>query len=957
MMNRVFLTATETLPETVATRLLAGRKSEGGLLSFEDTMILTMTAQTGRRIVDRLAQAARREDAILLPPRTGTPAGLTKGQDSAVATALQSAVAWVETVLAADEELVHQAGWRRNDAGGRTDLGLGLYGLATETAKAGLTIAAAAQKIDALEEGERWSAWAELEGRYQLRLKACGKRCPQESELARAKEPVLPEGIRKVILAGVVDASLLAVTALGSLGKKGTEVEILVWAPGLSEAEGQEAFDVHGRAKVDFWNKREMLVGIEPELRRDGLDLAQAVVEHLAKLFSKENSGKAAVVADDAALGRDLAAKIEQAGGKAYLAAGRPLEEQSMRKLLRDLADVCRDGSFRSMDVLLHQPDFLRWILQEQKVSGDPVAWLGDWSKSGYDTMEADLESSLQMPAGTVTGAVVPVLRQLAKVRQALGGRDWPGELRALLLAMYGERELEENRGEVEAAKSIDEALNEAESGTGRELGLAGWVELLGSLGGAWTQEKERGAVEIEGWLDAAGEDAALLILAGMNEGLMPTGTSPDVMLTEAARRMLGLPDREFLHARDLSLLHGMEAGRKKGGLVVLTAQNGEAGEPLKPSRLLFRVPDAELVKRVKKLAVESEPKETGNAREAFQRHKLRIPLPPEEGRTDLLHVTDFSSFLACPLRFYLSRRLGWRPSEEPTPGLDGRRFGTWMHEVLREFGEDSAMRECGDAGKIYDKVRTVWDVKFSPWEEVGVLRLNLDLQREAGRERLKRFATEQAGLVKQGWRIRSTETALGEERNLPGRNKKVKCFSVGLEDFWVQGRADRIDEHSEYGLRVVDYKTGREKEAAAYHFAGGRRATYLRSPEYARLERSDKKGKVGPACWINLQLPLYLEGVAGGGRPAQAGYFYLGEELAEIGWKPLVLNDVERESARRCAREVAQEYRTDAVLEWIRKGKWERLAVKADYDDFEELGLRRFIEEKSIEVIEGNGK
>jgi hypothetical protein len=189
---------------------------------------------------------------------------LTKGQDSTVATALQSAVAWVETVLAADDELVHQAGWRRNDAGGRTDLGLGLYGLATETAKAGLTIAAAAGKIDALEEGERWSAWSELEGRYELRLKACGKRCPQESELARAKEPVLPEGIRKVILAGVVDASLLAVTALGSLGKKGTDVEILVWAPGLSEAEAQEAFDVHGRAEVDFWNKREMLVGIEP---------------------------------------------------------------------------------------------------------------------------------------------------------------------------------------------------------------------------------------------------------------------------------------------------------------------------------------------------------------------------------------------------------------------------------------------------------------------------------------------------------------------------------------------------------------------------------------------------------------------------------------------------------------------------------------------------------------------
>ena len=228
---------------------------------------------------------------------------------------------------------------------------------------------------------------------------------------------------------------------------------------------------------------------------------------------------------------------------------------------------------------------------------------------------------------------------------------------------------------------------------------------------------------------------------------------------------------------------------------------------------------------------------------------------------------------------------------------------------------------------------------------------MNLDLQREAGLERLKRFAEVQAELAREGWRIQSTETRLGEERELPGRDKKVRCFSVGLEGFWVQGRADRIDEHPELGIRVVDYKTGREKEAAAYHFAGGRRALFQRSPQYARLNRTDKKGKIGTACWINLQLPLYLEGVAEVGRPAQAGYFYLGEELAEIGWKPLALTGEERESARQCAREAAREYREDAVLDWIRQGKWERLAVSADYDDFEEMGLGRFIEEQAMEV------
>ncbi len=951
-MSRIFfLTGKETLPAAMAAQLLAERKPEGGLLSFEDTMVLTMTAQTGRRIVDRLAQAARATEAILLPPRTGTPAGLTQGADPAVATPLQSVAAWVETVLAVEEERVRQAGWKRTDTGGRTDLGLGLFRLATETAKAGCTLASAAGMVDAPEDHERWAAWAELERRYWRRLQDRGMRCPQQAALARAQEPVLPEGIRRVVLAGVVDASPLAVAACESLKKKGIQVEILVWAPGLKEAEAREAFDSHGRTQAAFWKKKEILADVEPELRRDGEDLALAAVEHLAGLLSKKNPGKSTVVADDAALGRDLAGRIEQAGGRAYLAAGRLLEEQSIRKLLRDLAEFCREGSFRSMDVLLHDPDFLRWILRETKSRNGPSQALGEWAEFGYLAMEADLESAQRMPPEIGTEKIAPILHRLAQLRGSLSGPDWPRELRAVLLALYGEKELEENRGEVEAAKSIDEALTEAESGTGRELGLAGWVELLHALGGAWTEEKPKGAVEIEGWLEAAGEDAETLILAGLNEGLLPRGPAPDAMLTEAAKRKLGLPDREFLEARDLALLYGMEAGRKKGGLVVLTAQNGEAGEPLRPSRLLFRVPEEALAKRVERLAAEAEPKETGNAREAFQRHKLRIPLPPKNGRTDLLHVTDFSAFLACPLRFYLSRRLGWRPGEEPAAGLDGRRFGTWMHEVLGEFGADPAIRASEDPEKIYDYVKVRWAGKFRPWEETGALRLNLDLQREAGLERLKRFAEVQAELAREGWRIQSTETRLGEERELPGRDKKVRCFSVGLEGFWVQGRADRIDEHPELGIRVVDYKTGREKEAAAYHFAGGRRALFQRSPQYARLNRTDKKGKIGTACWINLQLPLYLEGVAEVGRPAQAGYFYLGEELAEIGWKPLALTGEERESARQCAREAAREYREDAVLDWIRQGKWERLAVLADYDDFEEMGLGRFIEEQALEV------
>ena len=125
--------------------------------------------------------------------------------------------------------------------------------MAKETAKAGLTISEAAGRIEAPEDAERWAAWAELERGYQRRLKDRGKRCPQEAELARAREPIIPEGITRVVLAGVVDASPLAIFALESLTQRKIQVEILGWTPGLAESEAKNALDANGRAQADFW--------------------------------------------------------------------------------------------------------------------------------------------------------------------------------------------------------------------------------------------------------------------------------------------------------------------------------------------------------------------------------------------------------------------------------------------------------------------------------------------------------------------------------------------------------------------------------------------------------------------------------------------------------------------------------------------------------------------------------
>ena len=44
-------------------------------------------------------------------------------------------------------------------------------------------------------------------------------------------------------------------------------------------------------------------------------------------------------------------------------------------------------------------------------------------------------------------------------------------------------------------------------------------------------------------------------------------------------------------------------------------------------------------------------------------------------------------------------------------------------------------------------------------------------------------------------------------------------------------------------------------------------------------------------------------------------------------------------------------------MLGWIQKGEWERFARNVNYDDCEELGLGRWIEERAIEVVGEEGK
>ncbi len=104
-------------------------------------------------------------------------------------------------------------------------------------------------------------------------------------------------------------------------------------------------------------------------------------------------------------------------------------------------------------------------------------------------------------------------------------------------------------------------------------------------------------AVEVLGWLELPLDDAAGLIVTGLNEGFVPSVGSADLFLPDRLRKALGLMDNDRRYARDNYALNLLAASRR---LWLIAGRRGMDREPLVPSRLLFACEDVEMAQRAR---------------------------------------------------------------------------------------------------------------------------------------------------------------------------------------------------------------------------------------------------------------------------------------------------------------------------------------------------------------------
>lgn len=837
--------------------------ADGGAPDLRDRLLIVPTRQAGRRLRERLAlAAARRQTAVLIGP-VETPAALFQPppDPAPVATDIAAEAFWRATLTDAPADMLAALGAA---AAGRDPLvraaAAGHLRVLRDTlCEEGHSLAsfAARHARAGLPETARWQALAALESLYLERLRVQGWRDDTAAKLAAAAAPRLPSGIARVVLLCLPDPPPLALRALERLAEC-VPVDVVVHAPAALAS----AFDAWGRPDPEIWSSRPLsLAPADVEICDDGASVAERIRRIVVESPPPDRANLAVGVADPATATR-ITQALARDGVTTFDPAGLPAARLSLFNLADRLLEFRNERRFERLLALLRHPHALRRLERALGMEHHLLTLLDDFQQKH---MPVDLAAAraLAPHCQHEQQDAAEGRRRCAALEQALDAvAAWLADLDAAdpaagLLAVLGQiyEGFPADARLIAEAALLRAAL--ARFGPVRHL-CADRAEaedlLRRALAGAvLTTARRDDDLELPGWLELAWEDSPVLLLADLNDGVIPETLAPDPFLPDGLRAGLGLRDNRRRYARDAYLLECLVRSRATGGLRAFMARRGANGDLLKPSRLLLQGPPEELAIRALRVFADGPP--VFASVERVPGWRLSGPDPAVAAATDRLSVSKIITYLECPFLFYLRHvvriRDPWRPSGE----LDARAFGTLVHEVFEDFAR-GADADTADAGVIERCLLAALDHRYQARYGARPA-LPLVIQRDILRQRLAYAARCQAEWRRQGWRIRAD---------------LIECaVTIAAGPGVVTARIDRLDYNERTGeWCVMDYKTRAQAE----------------TPDRAHLVKCKTPdpafaaGPDGASVWTDLQLPLYALAARDVGapadRPVRAAYFVL---------------------------------------------------------------------------------
>jgi RecB family exonuclease len=725
-------------------------------------------------------------------------------------------------------------------------LGLGkvLRRLHVELAADGLDFAAAQSSglgLAEFNEKDRWQVLVELQGRYHDLLD--GQKL-WDIQTARLKAIEFNEvrTDREIVLVGTVD---LNATLRMMLDKVAEHVTAFIVAP----EELAHRFDRHGCLVPTEWTGSEIPLRDDQLFQAEGpVEQVDAVSDWLAEVAGRVRNDEVAIGVLDESLVPQLQRQLEQYGVRGRWVEGIRLGETAPFRLLAAAVQLASRRRYEDLAAVVRHPDAEDWLEKEGRDDENTLV-------PGSLPAQLDLLYNARLPSRIPTGESLPdktnwpglalgiarIDRWLADAGERRRLRFWGVVFRKVLGDVYGDRTLHLDQPadetvhrtlnrlleECDRLGTIPEALDRSELTAADAFQVA-----IASLAGeTLPPPADPESVEILGWLELPLDDAPALILTSCNEGFVPRSTGADAFLPDRFRRGLGLLHNERRYARDAYAMSVLCHSRKE--LRVVFGRRDTADDPMMPSRLVFACAEDTLVQRARRFFGESkapvmERRLLLASRDGIPEQSVfNRPEPVRSGKPiERIPVTHFKSYLACPYRYYLRHVRKLEAVDDCSRELDGGGFGTLLHRVLGTFGRDpkgprSSTREQDVLNYLEELLIDESGRAFGRDNRRPAIRLQL----EQARQRLEAFATHQAELVRQGWRIVYAEED-HDELSVP--------FEVSGSPIKLLGRIDRIDVHEDTKrVRILDYKTGdKAQHPLKTHFSQDQ--------------------------WIDLQLPLY---------------------------------------------------------------------------------------------------
>lgn len=837
-----------------ASKWLQRHYLQGGLGVAKDVLIVVSGRSVGRRIRSLLVETAAQEGRAIDLPEIVTSSRILKRLLKSEASFANSALLNLTTAVVMrelpEEKIVPIIGTNlraTHDLNYWLSLAKEVNSI-TEEITSGFqetdpsTWPDSAQALLTKKSRERFESIHNIRTIVIKKLNQDGFIIPSQQWLSLLKEDVnVP---KHVVLLGTSDLNVSVKNAVQLLTELGSTVDILIHAPEANESQ----FDELGCVIPSEWTNATIDIPDDAiEVAGSPSNQANRLLQGMASLNGTYTKDEITVAITDSESIPLIRRQLNGHGLTTRYAGGTAINQSPELKLLNAVGQFIKNRSFDSYASLVRHPQLSNRI-------GASPSTLHALDRYQANHLPTNIGENWFIPRGLSKYVDIQRLVELhqqvfAFLESLLDKKEHEltiacDLIRAWLLEMYGEEELNRGSKRLVALQGVFEALDSFVSlpqTTKKSIGNVTTSQvidlILESLENSSIPEYPNSqAIEIVGWLEAMLEDSPCIFILGMDSTLVSASAVGHPSIPNQLRTELGLQTVEKKLARDAHAVTALQYSRMAEGQIrwIVARKSGD-GDPLTANPLLMRCDDDDqLAHRAVKLILDIGA-ESPQIPERLQSQETKesevVNLIPETSLIQTepitrLSVTAFKDYIACPYRFWLRRVLGLGAEIDNRSELGYDLFGTLVHGVLQQFGEDEAIRDSTDASEIYSYLENAVD------EQVVALfgkypKSTVKVQSTMAKYRMRIFAEIQAQHALQGWRIVKTE-------------HKIE-WVVGTQEnpFTIVGKIDRVDEHPDGRVLVLDYKTGSKSATEAHGTKDEWRDLQL--PIYRRLIESEK--------------------------------------------------------------------------------------------------------------------